>query len=300
MGVLVIGSGYLGGAVAARLRAGGVDAVVCSRRRPSAASSGGAPWRELDVRDAGACRELVAELEPEGVVVVHGPSDITWCEANPEQAREAHVGGARNVADAVGGRHVLLISTDNVFDGTRASSGESDAVSPANAYGAAKLAAERTFLERGNALALRVSLVHGWDPDGLRPNFATTCVRALREGRELAVPEDHWNTPVHVDDVSAWVVALLGARRTGVLHLGGPDRLSRLEWARRIAAAQGLDEGLLRPVRRADSAYACRPESACLHSERAALLPELAGLSPEGVDVSARRLPEEVRAVEDR
>ncbi|MBP2336082.1 SDR family oxidoreductase [Saccharothrix coeruleofusca] len=304
MRALVVGSGYLGGTIAAHLRERGDHAVVCSRRRPTAASAAGLPWHPLDVRDPEACRAAVREHSPDALVAVHGPSDITWCEANPEAARAAHTGGARHLADAADGRPVLLISTDNVFDGSRPSSGESAPTSPANAYGAAKLAAERTLLDTGAALALRVSLVHGWDPDGLRPNFATTCARTLRAGQVLRVPDDHWNTPVHVDDVAAWTAALLAAGRTGVLHLGGPDRLSRYEWALRIAAALGADADLVRPAKRADGPYACRPENACLHSERADSLPELAGLEPEGVDESARRLSEALgkthRAVEDR
>ncbi|WP_238598103.1 SDR family oxidoreductase [Saccharothrix sp. ALI-22-I] len=304
MKALVVGSGYLGGTIAAHLLGRGDHAVVCSRRRPAAASAAGLPWYPLDVRDADACRVAVREHSPDSVVVVHGPSDITWCEANPEAARAAHAGGARNLADAADGRPVLLISTDNVFDGTRPSCGESDPTSPANAYGTAKLAAERTLLDTGAALVLRVSLVYGWDPDGLRPNFATTCVRTLRAGRELRVPDDHWNTPVHVDDVAAWTAALLAAGRTGLLHLGGPDRLTRHEWALRIAAVLDLDASLLRPSKRADGPYSCRPENACLHSERAARLPELVGLEPLGVDENARRLSEALdqthRAVEDR
>ncbi|WP_199443159.1 SDR family oxidoreductase [Umezawaea beigongshangensis] len=300
MRALVVGSGYLGGTIGGRVRALGGQAVLSSRRRPGAASASGLDWRELDVRSPLACREIVRDVAPDALVVVHGPSDITWCEQNPDEAMAAHGAGARNLAAAADGRPVLLISTDNVFDGERTSSAESDAVNPANAYGAAKLAAERTLLDTGTALALRVSLVYGWDPDGIRPNFFTTCARALRAGRELEVPDDHWNTPVLVDDVAAWSVALLLAGRTGLLHLGGPERLSRHAWARRIAAALDLDDTGVRAVPRERSAYACRPVNACLHSERAAELPELTGLEPAGVDESALRLSAIAAADTDR
>jgi 5-epi-valiolone dehydratase len=287
---MVVGSGYLGGRVGARLRALGGRAVLCSRRPPAARSGAGVPWCELDVRDGRACAEAVRRVAPDALVVVHGPSDITWCERNPDAAMAAHGAGAANLAAAAGGRPVLLISTDNVFAGTRHSYGESDPVDPANAYGRAKLAGERTLLETGTALVLRVSLVYGWDPDGHRPNYFTTCVRGLREGRPVAAPVDHWNTPVLVDDVAAWSAALLRAGRTGVLHLGGPERLSRHEWAGRIAKGLGLDDRPIRPASKAGTAYACRPDNACLHSERAADLPELAGLRPADVDEGTRRL----------
>jgi dTDP-4-dehydrorhamnose reductase len=287
---MVVGSGYLGGRVGARTRELGGRAVLCSRRPPRARSAAGAEWRELDVRDAASCRDAVRDVGPDALVVVHGPSDITWCEAHPKEAMDVHGAGAANLVAAAGGRPVLLISTDNVFPGTERSYGESDATAPANAYGRAKLTGERILLGTGTALVLRVSLVYGWDPDGHRPNYFTTCARALRAGRNLDAPVDHWNTPVLVDDVAAWSAALLDAGRTGVLHLGGPERLSRHEWACRIAKGLGLDDGPVRPVGKADTAYACRPVNACLHSERAPALPELAGLAPVDVDEGARRL----------
>lgn len=288
---MVVGSGYLGGRIGARMRDLGGEAVVCSRRPPrDGMGPDGAGWCELDVRDPRACRDTVRRVAPDAVVVVHGPSDITWCEAHPEEAMAAHAAGAGNLAAAACGRPILLISTDNVFAGTRHSYGESDDAAPANAYGRAKLAGERALLDTGAALVLRVSLVYGWDPSGHRPNYFTTCVRALRAGRPVAAPVDHWNTPVLVDDVAAWSAALLRAGRTGVLHLGGPERLSRHEWAGRIAKGLGLDDDLVRPAAKAGTPYACRPRNACLHSERAESLPELAGLRPVDVDEGTRRL----------
>lgn len=291
---MVVGSGYLGGRIGARTRALGDRAVLCSRRPP--ASTAG--WRELDVRDPRACREAVRALAPDVLVVVHGPSDITWCEEHPEETMAAHGAGAANLAAAADGRPILLISTDNVFAGVRHSHAESDEAVPVNAYGRAKLAGERTLLDTGAALALRVSLVYGWDPDGHRPNYFTTCVRRLRAGHPVEAPADHWNTPVLVDDVAAWSAALLRAGRTGLLHLGGPERLSRYEWAGRIAKGLGLDDATIRPVGKAGSAYACRPDNACLYSERADGLPELSGLRPVDVDEGARRLADAALATE--
>lgn len=287
---MIAGSGYLGGRIGARLRSLGGEAVLCSRRPPTARSAKGATWHGLDVRDPVACREAVRAIAPDALVIVHGPSDITWCEQNPDAAMAAHGGGAENLAAAAGGRPALLISTDNVFPGTSPSYGESDEVRPANAYGRAKLAAERVLLGTGRALSLRVSLVYGWDPDGHRPNYFTSCANLLRSGKPVEAPIDHWNTPVLIDDVAAWSAALLDAGRTGVLHLAGPERLSRHEWAGRIAKGLGLDDGLVRPVTKDGTAYACRPRNACLHSERADGLPELAGLAPLNVDEGARRL----------
>jgi dTDP-4-dehydrorhamnose reductase len=286
--VLVLGAGYLAGRIGGRLAELGHAVTLSSRHRPAGATS--LDWRPVDARDRGSLHALVASTGPDAVVVAHGPSDITWCEANPGQASAAHHGGARHLAEVLDGRRALLISTDNVFPGHRESYAEGDPTEPANAYGRAKLAAEDTLLAGGDVLVLRASLVYGWDRAGLRPNFFTTCARELGAARPVAVPDDHWNTPVLVDDVAAWSAALLDSAHTGVVHLGGPRRVSRLAWARHIARCYGVDPALVRPAPQRSTAYACRPRNACLRSERSAQLPELAGLDPADVLEASNRL----------
>ncbi|MEV4497263.1 sugar nucleotide-binding protein [Micromonospora arborensis] len=286
MTTMIVGSGYLGGSIGNWLRTGGDDVVTCSRRRPQAQSAAGLAWREFDVRDRGASEAVIREVDPDAVVVVHGPSDVKWCEENPTQAEAAHVRGAENLAAVLGQRPTILISTDNVFAGDQPSNGERDATAPTNVYGRVKLAAEQALLVTGSTLALRTSLVYGWDPDGLRPNYFTSCLRSLGAGRPIDAPVDHWNTPVLVHDVARWVGVLLRSRRTGVAHLGGPERVSRFDWACRIARGLGLDHSLVRPTTKVDSAYACRPTNGCLRNERAAAWPELTALDPLA-DISA-------------
>ncbi|MFI1383900.1 SDR family oxidoreductase [Embleya sp. NPDC020886] len=285
--VLVFGSGYIAGHVGTRLARLGHGVVLGSRRRPRTPETRGLRWLPVDVADPRQVRTVVDAVRPDAVVAAHGPSDITWCEADPAGAAAVHAAGARHVVAAVAGRtaRTVLISTDNVFAGHADSCSESDPTTPANAYGRAKLAAETAYLAGGDALVLRVSLVYGWDRAGLRPNFFTTCAERLAVGEPVAVPDAHWNTPVLIDDVAAWTTALLDSPHTGVVHLGGPRRLSRLRWARHIATTYGVDPALVTAVPQGDTAYACRPRNACLHSERAAHLPELRGLAP--VDVFA-------------
>lgn len=288
--VLVVGSGYVARHVTAALGAAGWPVTTSSRRPPAAPSR----WHRLDAARAQSWRELGAALRPAAVVLAHGPSDITWCESNPAVAALVHVGSAVQAVRHFPQARTLLVSTDNVFDGTAVSYGEPDRVSPANAYGRAKAAAERVVLEAGPACVLRVSLVYGADSHGLRPNFATTAALSLLAGRPVEAPTDHWNTPVLVDDVAAVAAACLQARLTRVLHLGGPERVSRYEWGRRLAEEVGADPALVRPVRRADTRYVCRPASACLHSTVIRGGHPLARLPVRGLTAGGRLLRREL------
>lgn len=281
--VLVIGSGYLAGHIAARLTGLGAETVLSSRSAPVMPENRSMRWEQVDVTSGPQVAALMDTVQPDAVVAVHGPSDITWCEAHPEEAYATHHGGARNIAAALDGRPVLLVSTDNVFPGEAESNGESAQTSPANAYGRAKLAAERELLATASALVLRVSLVYGWEDRGPRPNFLTSVARSLMRREQLRIPDDHWNTPVLVEDVAAWAATLMSSGRTGTLHLGGPRRIGRVDWARHIAQRLGADPALIVPTPRAGTAYACRPRNACLHSEVAGQWPELKAHQPADV-----------------
>ncbi|MEV3860400.1 sugar nucleotide-binding protein [Streptomyces sp. NPDC050095] len=295
-GTLIIGSGFIGTALARRLAASGTAVTLASRGRPASdPASYGACWRALDATDPEACGRLLARLRPRGVVLVHGPSDVTWCEAHPGEAARAHAAVADNVAALAPGARILLISTDNVFDGTAPGATESTPVSPANAYGRAKRGAERILsATAADAVALRVSLVYGHEPAdaGKWLNFFAACAHRLLRGEEVRAPCDHWTTPVTVDDVARVAAAVLTAPGPlpPVLHLGGPDRVTRAEWAGVVADALGAPRRLVVPVPKALTRYASRPENACLASEllHQVLAPEVAAL--QGIEAGARSL----------
>ncbi|WP_433607131.1 SDR family oxidoreductase [Dactylosporangium sp. CA-139114] len=298
MRTLIVGSGFVGRALAARLIDDGGEAVLAARRPPAAPGAVPIPWMPLDVTDAEACRRAPDRAGADAMVLVHGPSDVTWCTANPRAALDGHAGAAERLADAADGRRLVLISTDNVFDGEIELPSEATPPAPANAYGRAKLAAERALAGRPGATVLRVSLVYGWEPEdgGKWLNFFAACAHRLRRGEPVTAPYDQWTTPVLVDDVAAVTAAVLGAADLPLLHLGGPDRLSRADWARAIAARLGVPDELVTGVARAGGRYADRPRNSCLTSVLRHRHPATAGIAVRGVAAGARDLLAPARA----
>ncbi|WP_370530593.1 sugar nucleotide-binding protein [Streptomyces sp. WP-1] len=158
---LIAGSGFVGRAVAARPAARGDNPVLASRTPPPGVT---APWVRLDATDADACAQVVGSVRPDRLVLVPGPSDVTWCEADPERAIAPHSATARHLTVAARGRRTVLISTDNVFDGSGPDNDEATPAAPANVYGRAEPAAERMVGAAPDATVPRVSLVYGWEP----------------------------------------------------------------------------------------------------------------------------------------
>jgi dTDP-4-dehydrorhamnose reductase len=318
MRTLIVGSGFVGGALARRLEAdpGSGDAAVLASRRPPAAVAApgrgaGAPqgpespaeprWLQLDVTDADASARAVQDSGADTIVLVHGPSDVTWCAAHPEEALHGHLTAARNMARAADGRRTILISTDNVFDGSVAHPFEDTPTAPNNAYGRAKLAAEQVFAELPEATVLRVSLIYGWESGetGKWLNFFASCALKLRASEAVEAPVDQWTTPVLLEDVVEVTAALARAAETPpLLHLGGPDRLSRAEWAVAVAEAADADTGLVHAVPRASGRYADRPENSCLASHLLTQHPATAGVRVRGAYEGTRVLFEQAALAE--
>ncbi len=94
---------------------------------------------------------------------------------------------------------------------------------------------------------------------------------AARGESEMAFFEDEWRSPVLVDDLAAALVELSGRTESGVLHVAGPEAVSRYELARTIAAAHGLPRERLRRGRLAGSGLE-RPARCVLDSSRARAL----------------------------
>jgi dTDP-4-dehydrorhamnose reductase len=287
--VLVVGHGLIGGAVRARLREAPALRSVCIGRRQRDLPD----YRALDLAsEAGraALEGTVADLRPRGVVLVHGPSDVTWIDEHEAAAAAVHCGVAAIVARS--GAPAVLVSTDNVFPGTRGRYTPRDQAEPANGYGRVKARAENIVLASATALVLRVSLVYGWSAPGQRATFAQRCLEAAAEGRPMSAPTDQIFTPVHVRDVVAVTAAACqsAGRLTGIRHLAGPVELSRYEFARLAYRVAGADTALVRPCLRRNTVWACRPRFSSLACGTFPGLPGLAAWRPMTPEAGLREM----------
>lgn len=275
--VLIAGRGLIGGAVRALLAGRDVPCVCVGRRPPGRAGD-----LSLDLAtEAGraALAGAVAGLRPRCLVLVHGPSDVTWIDANEAEAVAVHAGVAAIAARS--GVPAILVSTDNVFPGTHGGYRPDDPVEPANGYGRVKARAESLLLASGTALVLRVSLVYGWAGPGQRVTFAQRCLDAAAAARPMSAPTDQIFTPIHVADVAAVVAAACRSPGlAGVRHLAGPAQLSRHEFARLAYHLAGADPALVEPCLRRDTDWACRPRFSSLACGSFASLPGLAAWRP--------------------
>ncbi len=237
------GSGFVGAHLARVFARRGADVVA-----PSHA--------ELDVGDRAATLHAVDAAAPDAIVhaaILHDPAAMA---ADKARAWDAYVGATRNVVDAVAGAHVVLVSTDWVFDGTQGPAPESAPPNPVNQYGFLKAASELVVAERAaRGTVARIAGVQGAAraPRGQDHGFGylvASVVAALRAGEPFTVWETPaittLATPTLATDAGELIWRALEREATGVLHCCGGEHTDRVTLARRAAIAFGLDPELVR------------------------------------------------------
>ncbi len=236
---MIGGSGQIGGWLMRVLEQRGHDAVGTY----SSVAFPGLVRLEAAERDAAAAAWLLDQAPD----VVFYPAGFTWvdgCERDSARAYAANLDEPLNLARAaaaVGARFVYF-STDYVFDGTNGPYSEQSPTNPLSVYGRAKLNAEKALAdELGPAhLTIRTSWVYG--PERQGKNFAYQLVRTLQAGKPLVCPSDQISSPSYGPDVALAAVLLAEAGQAGLIHVAGPEVIDRVEFARAIARAFGLDE----------------------------------------------------------
>lgn len=219
----------------------------------SAASSPRVLWHPLDLTDEPAVSQALYQARPDIVINSAALTNVDACELRQRDALHINGSGPRHLAQVCTqlGAGLVQVSTDYVFPGDDEQPGpydETAAARPVNYYGVSKLQGEQSVIEtctnRVPWLIARTALVYGHVPGG-RTNFVRWLVGELRAGRRVKIVNDQVNTPTLADDLAAVLLHLVDRRAQGIIHVTGPDLLTRDAWSRVIAAYYGLNEHLI-------------------------------------------------------
>jgi dTDP-4-dehydrorhamnose reductase len=223
----------------------------------------------LDITDPAAVARVIRESRPDVIFLAAADAYVERCEREPEETRRVNVEAARAVASsATEARAVLVVfSSEYVFEGGSGPYAEDDERGPINEYGRQKAALEDIALATGRGLVCRTSAVFGDDPK--RKNFVCQLVDRARSGQSFVVPSDQVVTPTYAPALAGAVVELARAERIGTYHVAGPDVMDRIDFAKAVAAAYGLDRSLLHPRPTSELGLAApRPRDAGLDTRK--------------------------------
>lgn len=221
---------------------------------------------DYDLDRAASASELLRRDRPSVVIHTAAMTNVDACARDPELAERRNGAAVRDLATACveAGARLVLVSTNEVFDGDRADERgyvETDTPRPRNPYGASKLAGEaaaRAVFDASDGLwIVRTSWLYG--PPGA--GFPEKIVRAadgLDEGAALSVVEDEHGSPTLAADLASGIMVLMVKAPSGLYHLVNQGRATRLEWARQVLASRRPEQSI-RAISRDDFERASDP-----------------------------------------
>jgi dTDP-4-dehydrorhamnose reductase len=244
--VLVIGAdGQIGQELAAGLPRHGLLALGTTRHRDRIGP--GRVFLDLE-SDVGTwpCPDNIA-----AAVLAAAVTGLDACERDPEATARVNVAANLALAEHLSGRgiHVIFLSSNQVFDGTRPHRKAGEATSPRTVYGRQKAEVEGHLLARdGRASVLRLTkvvtpglpLLNGW-------------TRALRSGSPIRPFRDVVIAPLPVGFVVEAVARIVWQRVSGIVQASGPVDVPYTEVASHIARRLGADPRLVQPMDSADA-----------------------------------------------
>lgn len=239
MRVLVTGAGgQLGADLVRTCEAAGDEVIACDRAR-------------LDLTDRDSVYQAITSTQPDAVIHAGAWTAVDACETDPERAFLTNGFGTGWVADASRrvGAHLVAVSTDYVFDGTKSEPyQEWDRPNPQSVYGRSKLAAEDAVAAHAPGAAIvRTAWVCGEHGH----NMVKT-VLSLVDRPELAFVDDQRGCPSFTADLAPMLRRIAVERRAGVHHVTNQGDTTWYGFVRDILELAGHDPGKVRPIATGD------------------------------------------------
>jgi dTDP-4-dehydrorhamnose reductase len=207
---------------------------------------------DFDLDAPGTVHDLLDRDRPEVVVNTAAWTDVDGCARDPERALKRNAESVHVLSEATVARGIDLvqISTNEVFDGTRAHDrgySPEDPARPPNPYGLSKYSGEVAASAAYRGLTTGLAIVRtAWlyGPPG--NDFPTKLIAAAERARAAAEPlkvvGDEFGSPTNAHDVAEAITDLVGSGDIrGIHHVVNGGVASRAEWARELLRQVGLD-----------------------------------------------------------
>ncbi|MEZ5023434.1 MAG: SDR family oxidoreductase [Chitinophagales bacterium] len=241
----------------------------------------------LNLIDEKKLNETLNRIKPQVIIHCAAISGESGCRSNREEAYAINVSATLVIAEWCQANQAKMIftSTDLVFDGSNAPYKEVDRTLPSMEYGKLKVEAEILLQSFKKTIIVRLPLLYGMglgDNKGLLHQF----VENAKDGKVQRLFTDEFRTPVLVDDIAKFIIQLVDSTFTGILHLGGKERLSRFELGQLFCKKLNLNQDFIQPILRKDINMDYRPKDTSMDSSKAYKI----GFQPKKIGVALQAI----------
>jgi dTDP-4-dehydrorhamnose reductase len=195
-------------------------------------------------------------------------TSIYQCEKYPSESRDINVIGTIALIDSLlqSGTFVVFLSTNAIFDGSKAFYSITDTPNPLNKYGSFKLEVEEHLLKKKNAnfAILRLTkLITN------QTKLIVTWNLLVEQKNIILAFSNRMLSPITMEEVESAISSIISTKQTGVFHLGGQVELSYFDFAKQYFGGQPISLSLIR-----DSIDPLIPPKEIQHNSLFTLLPK--------------------------
>jgi dTDP-4-dehydrorhamnose reductase len=252
MRILVTGSnGLLGQKLTGLLQDDKDIHLIATARGESAVRIATGEYQRMDISKPENVESILRLTRPDVIINTAAMTQVDDCETQREACWQANVIAVENLVRCCASLHIHLVhvSTDFIFDGTRGPLDEQEVPNPVNYYGESKLAAEKVIQNSSISWAiLRTVLVFGVTNDMSRSNIVLWVKKSLEQQKTIQVVNDQWRTPTLAEDLAQGCYLAAKKRAKGIYNISGKDFLSPYDIALRTAEYFKLDKSLIKPT----------------------------------------------------
>lgn len=212
---------------------------------------------KVDILDKNQVAKAVDEFNPDSIINFAAYTNVEEAENQADDKNgicfQVNAIGAKNIAEVTKDfdKHLIHISTEYVFDGTKADNAytEEDKPNPVNWYGLTKLAGEQFVLDSScKSIIMRISMPFSSHYE-LKKDIARFFLGQLKMGNKVKAVEDQKITPTLVNDIANALKVLLENKSIGIYHVSSRDSNTPLEFVKTICEIFNLDYYLINSVK---------------------------------------------------
>jgi len=263
-------SGLLGHKVAQLALEKGYEVYSLYKEHPT---NFGRPIK-LDLTNQNEISKVIIKLKPEAIIHSAAYTDVDGCETNRDLAWKINAEATKQIAIASANinSYLTYVSTDYVFDGEKGLYTEEDKTNPISYYGYTKLKGEEFIKEHATEWCIaRPSVLYGWLD--YKQNFATLLINSLNQKKEVRVLKDQYVSPTLNTNLAEMLLEITQRKILGILHAAGGTRISRYEYALKLAEVFNLKMDLIKPAKMDEMSWkAKRPKDSSLNVNKATAL----------------------------
>ena len=195
-------------------------------------------------------KRLFASVRPDALIHTAAAASPDFCQKNRAASHKINTDASINIAGMCADMKIpcIFTSSDLVFDGLTPPYSEADTPSPVNIYAEQKVLAESGMKKRYPETTIcRMALMFG-SSGSTSQSFLYHMIADMRSGKKIPLFEDEFRTPLSAGDAVRGLMTAL-RKRPGILHIGGSERISRLEFGHRVKAVFKISDATLDPCR---------------------------------------------------